>query len=94
MNRLQTMVQRLKELYEQAVELDTLIAVPVLTLGLLLLHGGSVWYITVPLTVLCILPKLNKLPFCRPWRLWMATQSSSKNTPNTLKGSKSGRLKS
>lgn len=54
MTRMRTVIQRAKEVYSQAVDLDILISVPVLTLGVLLLHGGSAWYLTVPLTVLCI----------------------------------------
>jgi hypothetical protein len=43
-----------KELWNQALDLDTFELPAVLTLGLLLLHAGSVWYLVVPMTVLCI----------------------------------------
>lgn len=43
-----------RALWGTALDLDTLEVAAVLTLGLLLLHAGSVWYLTVPMTVLCI----------------------------------------
>jgi hypothetical protein len=43
-----------RALWSHALDLDVLEVSAVLTLGLLLLHAGSVWYLTVPMTVLCI----------------------------------------
>lgn len=43
-----------RALWKQLLDLDRMEVAAVLTLGLLLLHAGTFWYLTVPLTVLCI----------------------------------------
>ncbi|KAF0244825.1 MAG: hypothetical protein FD180_2196 [Planctomycetota bacterium] len=53
--QLKAKFQGAKALWNQALDLDGMEVAAVLTLGLLLLHAGTFWYLTVPLTVICIL---------------------------------------